>query len=342
MKSLYGVLLAFGLTLACAPATADPVPGSMDVHWNEGAADCSKAPQAPLQVHRYNAQTYILRESPCATFEAPFMYLLIGSRRALLIDTGDVADPKQMPLAKTVMDLLPGDTGAKMPLLVVHTHGHLDHRAGDPQFAPLRHVQVVPTDLGHVKQFFGFNDWPNGVSQIDLGDRTVDVLPTPGHYPSHVSYYDRNTALFFSGDFFMPGRLIIDDADSDLASARRVADFVKDRPVSYVLGGHIELNAQGDTFMFGSNYHPDEHALQLTKQDLMGLPAMVAKFNGFYTEDGMFVMFNQFRVLAAELAAMVLILVGIVAVVWRYMRRRKRARLARARTTAMPAPRGTL
>ena len=328
MKRLYRFLLAFGFTFACLPAGADPIPGSLDVHWNEGAADCSKTPQPPLQVHRYNAQTFILRESPCATFEAPFMYLLIGSTRALLIDTGDVADPKQMPLAQTVMGLLPGDGDAKMPLIVVHTHGHMDHRAGDPQFQSLPHVQVVGTDLEHVKQYFGFNNWPNGVAQIELGNRTVDVLPTPGHYPSHVSYYDRNTMLFFSGDFFLPGRLIIDNTEEDISSAQRVADFIKDRPVSYVLGGHIELDADGNTFDFGSNYHPHEHVLQLTKQDLLGLPAVVAPFNGFYTQEGMYVMFNQFRVLTAELAAIVLVLAAIVTLIWRYLRRRKRARLA--------------
>ncbi|GLQ45802.1 hypothetical protein GCM10007862_08530 [Dyella lipolytica] len=327
MKSLCSLLLAFGVTFACLPVCADPMPGSMDVHWNEGAADCSKTPQPPLQVHRYDAQTFILRESPCATFEAPFMYLLIGSSRALLIDTGDVADPRQVPLAQTVMGLLPGDGAAKMPLLVVHTHGHLDHRAGDPQFQPLPHVQVVPTDLQHVKQHFGFGDWPNGVAQIELGNRTVDVLPTPGHYPSHVSYYDRNTALFFSGDFFMPARLIIDDTAEDVGSAQRVADFIKDRPVSYVLGGHIEVDANGNTFDFGSNYHPNEHVLQLTKQDLLGLPAIVAQFNGFYTQDGMYVMLNQFRVLGAELAAVLLVLAAIVTLIWRYVRRRKRVRV---------------
>ena len=317
----------------CLPAYAtDLQPGTLDMHWNEGAADCSKLPQPqpPLQVHRYNAQTFVLRESPCATFEAPFMYLLLGSTRALLIDTGDVADPAQVPLAKTVMELLPGNGASKLPLLVVHTHGHLDHRRGDPQFQSLAHVQVVGTDLPHVQQFFGFSHWPEGVAQIDLGDRTIDVLPTPGHYPSHVSYYDRNTGLFFSGDFFMPGRLIIDDTAQDVASAKRVADFIRDRPVAAVLGGHVELDAKGETFDFGSSYHPNEHALALSKQDLLGLPAMVAKFNGFYTQDGMFIMFNQFRVLGVELAVTVLVLLAIVVLIWRWLRRRKRVRLARA------------
>ena len=84
------------------------------------------------------------------------------------------------------------------------------------------------------------------LAQVDLGNRTIDAIPTPGHYPSEVSYYDRQTGLFFSGDFFLPGRLLIDDAAADLASARRVVDFIKDRPVSYVLGGHIELDANGN------------------------------------------------------------------------------------------------
>jgi hydroxyacylglutathione hydrolase len=330
MKLLQGLVLAWATAFFCLPAHANLVPGTLDAHWNQGADDCAKTPQPPLQVHRYNAQTFILRESPCATFEAPFMYLLVGSTRALLIDTGDVTDPKQVPLAQTVMSLLPGEGDAKLPLLIVHTHGHLDHRKGDPQFQSLAHVQVVPTDLEHVKQYFGFSHWPDGVAQIDLGDRTIDVVPTPGHYQSHVSYYDRNTGLFFSGDFFLPGRLIIEDKAQDLASAKRVADFIQNRPVSYVLGGHIELNANGDTFDFGSSHHPNEHVLPLSKQDLLELPARVAKFNGLYTQDGMFVMFNQYRMLALELAAVVLVLAAVIMLIWRLVRNRKRRRLAHA------------
>jgi len=203
--AIIGLLLSLG-----SRAMSQLVPGSMDVHWNQGASDCAANPQPPIQVHPYNLQTFVLRENPCSTAEAPFLYLLVGSAKALLIDTGDVADPKQMPLAQTVMALLPPegqldgqlDRPLKIPLVVVHTHGHLDHRLGDSQFGHLSNVEVVPADLSHVRKYFGFRDWPNGLAQLDLGGRTVDVIPTPGHYPSHVSYYDRQTGLFFSGDFF--------------------------------------------------------------------------------------------------------------------------------------------
>jgi hydroxyacylglutathione hydrolase len=327
-KALYipAALLVLGLLLLPLPARSQATPGSMDVHWNEGAADCSTNSQPSIQVHPYNSRTFILRENPCATAEAPFLYLLIGSTRAMLIDTGDVADPNRMPVAQTVFALLPDVASTKMPLLVVHTHGHLDHRLGDSQFANLPNVQVVGTDLSHVRSYFGFADWPNGVAQVDLGDRIIDVIPTPGHYPSHVAYYDRQTGLFFSGDFFLPGRLIIDDANADLASANRVADFIRNRPVSYVLGGHIELDASGETLTMGSQYHPREHVLQMTKQDLLSLPAVVSSFNGFYSKNGIFVLYSQTRILLALGFFLLVILVASVVLLLRYLRRRKRAR----------------
>ena len=68
-----GVL--FTLLIMALPSAAELAAGSMDVKWNEGAEDCSKTAQPPLQVHRFNEVTFILRENPCATYEAPFMYL---------------------------------------------------------------------------------------------------------------------------------------------------------------------------------------------------------------------------------------------------------------------------
>ncbi|WP_266156661.1 MBL fold metallo-hydrolase [Dyella silvatica] len=329
MKPLLYALLSVGLLLAPS-AHAQLAAGSMAVQWNPGAEDCAAHPQPPLQVHPYNAQTFILRENPCSTEEAPFMYLLLGSSKALLIDSGDVADAKLMPLASTVMSLLPGEAAAKLPLLIVHTHGHLDHRSGDAQFQQLAHVDVVGTDLAHVRQYFGFKDWPNGVAQIDLGDRIVEVVPTPGHYPSHLTYYDRTTGLLFSGDFFMPGRLIIDDAEADKASAQRIVDFVSQRPLSYVLGGHIELDADGQNLPMGGSYHPHEHPLPMSKQDLLGLPAVLAHFNGIYSTDGIFVMYNQTRMLwlfgAGVIAVLLLIGLGVRAL----LRRRNSRRLLRA------------
>jgi hydroxyacylglutathione hydrolase len=296
-----------------------------DSLWNDGAQDCKASPQPPLEQRSLNAGTVLLREGLCSTFEAPFVYLLMGSKKALLIDTGDVTDAAQMPLAKTVLGLLPGTGSEKLPLLVVHTHRHLDHRSGDAQFANLLHVQVLGYDLESVRRFYNFKDWPNGIAEIDLGDRIVDVLPTPGHNETEVSFYDRKYGLFFSGDFLMPGRLLIDDLDADLASARRAAAFVSDRPVQDVLGGHIEFDAQGETFPWQSQYHPHEHALAMSKGDLLALPKAIESFNGIYSRSGQFVMINPMRLLILFCVMALSVLAALVAVIVKLVRvQRKR------------------
>ena len=321
--------------LLISSAAAQLAPGSMDVRWNEGAADCTKVSLPPLQVHAYNQQAFILRENLCSTFEAPFLYLLIGSIRALLIDTGDVADPQKMPLAKTVLDLLPSAGSGKLPLLVVHTHRHLDHRAGDVQFQNVPNVQVVGYELERVKAFYHFTQWPNGVAQIDLGDRIIDVIPSPGHNETEVSFYDRKTGLFFSGDFLIPGRLLIDDTPAELATAQRVADFVRDRPVSFVLGGHVEKNAAGELLPWESQYHPNEHVLQLAKEDLLALPAAVHSFNGFYTTSGPFVMMNSIRMLCLYAGLLLIVFAVFVWLFIRFLRRRRSRRLQKAWVTEL-------
>jgi hydroxyacylglutathione hydrolase len=320
-------LLTVGAILfSASPALAEPVPGSLPAQWNIGAENCLASPQPPLQVHTYEQQTFILRQSPCASFEANFIYLLIGSDKALLIDTGAVADPNAMPLATTIMELLPDKNNEKLPLVVAHTHRHLDHRAGDPQFASLPSVQVVPFDLEGMQRFFGFINWPNGIAHIDLGGRTVDVIPTPGHNETHVAFYDDRTGILFSGDFLLPGRLLIEDARAYRESAVRVFDFLKTRPLTRILGGHIELNAAGRAYRFGSHYHPNEHRLELARADLAALPAAFDRFNGFYARYPNYILTNPIHNILALLFAGLLVL-GLAAFgLYRLWRRRRRRR----------------
>ena len=315
--------IALMLALLATQASAGTVPGSLDVRWNEGAMDCTATPQPPLQVHAYEPQTFVLRQNPCASFEANFLYLLIGSERALLIDTGALADPAQMPLAETVLGLLPERAGARMPLVVAHSHGHQDHRAGDPQFASLPSVEVVATDPASVQTFFGIDPWP-GTGSVDLGDRTVRVVAAPGHHPAQVVFHDDRTGLVLTGDFLLPGRLLVDDAAAYRASAQRVIDFLGARPVTHVLGGHIEMDAAGGLYGYGSRHHPGERRLQLTKADLLALPAAFAEFNGFYSRHANFAITNPIRNLTAmAIAALAVLALAIWGLV-RFLRRRRK------------------
>ena len=318
-------LLSLAIVLSSvASGSSEPVKGSLPAQWNIGAQDCAATPEPPLQVYAYEPQTFILRQSLCASFEGNFIYLLVGSDKALLIDTGAIADPQKMPLAKTILELLPDKDGKKLPLLVAHTHRHSDHRAGDPQFASLSSVQVVPFDLDGVRAFFGFTNWPNGIAHLDLGGRTVDVIPTPGHNETHLAFYDDKTGILFSGDFLMPGRLLIEDATAYRESALRVADFLKTRPLTHILGGHIELNTVGRAYRFGSQHHPDERRLELTREDLIALPAAFDRFNGFHARYPNYILSNPIRNLVAMGVLAVAVLILIVWGMLRLLRRRRR------------------
>jgi glyoxylase-like metal-dependent hydrolase (beta-lactamase superfamily II) len=316
--------LAVGLLLLAARAWGDPIAGSLDVQWNAGAEDCEQVSEPPLQIHEYEPQTYILRQSLCSNFEAPLLYLLIGEDEALLIDTGATEDAAQMPLAKTVLDLLSSNGDPKIPLLVLHTHGHRDHRAGDAQFAAHPGVKVVPPEVEDLRTALSLPRWPEGVARISLGGRTVEVIAAPGHQQAHLIFYDDRTALLLTGDFLLPGRLMVDDIDAYRASAQRLVELVGERPVSHVLGAHVELDTAGELFPSGSEHHPDERGLALTKADVLGLPAVLAEFNGFYAPHANFVVTNPKRNLLVVVVALLLAL-SLIVWGWRRARRRKQS-----------------
>jgi len=182
----------------------------------------------------------------------------------------------------------------------------------------------VPIDLEGVRAFYGFNNWPNGTAHLDLGDRTVDVIPTPGHNKTHVAFYDGRTGILFSGDFLLPGRLLIDDAAAYHESALRVVDFLKTRLLAHILAGHIELNAAGRAYRFGSHYHPNEHRLELARADLTALPAALERFNGFYARYPNYILTNPIHNLLALAIIAVAVLIFIVWGVRRLLRSRRR------------------
>jgi hypothetical protein len=77
--------------------TADaPTAGPLDVRWIHGAPASRPADDPPIQVHRYDPHTVILRQSKSVSYEAPFLYLLFGNDRALLLDTGATGDPASL------------------------------------------------------------------------------------------------------------------------------------------------------------------------------------------------------------------------------------------------------
>jgi len=159
-------------------------------------------------------------------------YLLLGSERAVLFDTGEGhAD------LRPIVDQL-----TSLPVTALPSHLHYDHmgsvrnfeRLALPDLAPLR-AQVeggafVPTD----SQFLGMmvdveppelrptQWWVPGAS-VDLGGRELILRHTPGHTPESVSLWDPERQWLFAGDYLSPGALYAFLPGSSIADYRATA-----------------------------------------------------------------------------------------------------------------------
>jgi glyoxylase-like metal-dependent hydrolase (beta-lactamase superfamily II) len=215
-------------------------------------------------------------------FEAPFLYLLFGENRALLIDTGAGGLKVRPAVDRIIDDWRARHGGRPVRLVVAHSHGHGDHHAGDDEFRGRPDTDLVGLAPEDVAAFFHIAHWPDDVARFDLGGRALDVIPTPGHQPAHIMVYDARTQLLFSGDMLYPGRLYVplDKFGEFRASADRLAAFAATHPIRALLGAHIEMTSTpGQDYPMKAATHPSEHLLPLA-------PAAIAELQRAVTHMG--------------------------------------------------------
>lgn len=116
-------------------------------------------------------------------------FLLAGSKRALLVDSGMTVHNAR-DLASEVTDL---------PLSLFNTHCDIDHVGSNGQFdevwaspVELVHPQA-PHDSRRVRPV-----WDGEV--LDLGGRELEAIALPGHTPGSMALLDRASGMLFSGD----------------------------------------------------------------------------------------------------------------------------------------------
>ena len=223
----FAIILLAGCAQTQAPAAGQ---SHLFQRWIDGA----DAAEPQTQTQRYDADTFVIRQSLRTNPEGPFLYLLFGENRALLLDTGAGGLQIRPAVDAVINQWLIDHQRTSIPLIVAHSHGHGDHHAGDDELRVRADTTVVGVQPAEVATFFGITGWPNTIVPYDLGGRVLHIIPTPGHQPAHIMIYDERTKLLLSGDSLYPGRLYI---PSNLlgdfqASMDRVAAFLKDREVS--------------------------------------------------------------------------------------------------------------
>lgn len=171
-----------------------------------------------VEVYRFRTNLFGMFAHNCDGAGDVWMYLIVGPQKAMLIDTcfglGDL---------KGLCDLL---TGGK-ELIVVNTHGHVDHAYGDCRFETIYcHEYEAPTIRQQDDKIFDylFDDQGNNIwldfdkedlpkfkpfqvipvkdgHIFDLGEGyEVELLWLGGHAPGNSGFLDKQNRIFFTGD----------------------------------------------------------------------------------------------------------------------------------------------
>ncbi len=244
-------------------AAADP-PGArtLDVRWIHGSPSAKHNTDPDIQVHAYDEHTVILRQNMAIDYEAPFMFLLFGQARAVLIDTGATASAAYFPLRRVVDELMAERSAAHprtgtscwccTPIRTAITS------PGTPSSRTARHhggARGPGVRLGLLR----IRRRPRPGRPRRSRGRVLECLATPGHHEASVTYYDPWTGLLLTGDTVYPGRLYIEDWSAFGRTVDRLIDFCDSRPVTHVLGCHIEMTRQpGVDYPVRTTYQPDE------------------------------------------------------------------------------------
>lgn len=211
-------------------------------------------------IDEIDSDTYIISEY--RHWERPHCYLLCGSERSLLIDTGLGI----CKIAGVAARLAPGY------VVPVVTHVHWDHIGGLGEFPefyaheaeldwlhgdfPLGadEIRAMVADCCELPQGFDvskykmFQGEPSRVLHdgdwIELGGRSVEVLHTPGHSPGHICLWEPERGYLYTGDLVYAGKLLAyypsTDPEAYLNSLKRIAAL----PARRIFPGHNSLDVK--------------------------------------------------------------------------------------------------
>ena len=207
---------------------------------------------------KIDSNTFVISEP--GHWEETNCYLLIGTEKALLIDTGlGISD-----ISKEVLKI------TDKPVIAVPTHVHWDHIGGlwnfhefyvhefekdwiDGKF-PLsidfvRKMLVKQnslTDTIKSDNYAIFQGKPSGLLSdgdvIDLGNRKIKILHTPGHSPGHMCFFEEKTGYLFSGDLIYKGTLFANYESTDPEKYLESVQKISKLPVKRIFPAHHSID----------------------------------------------------------------------------------------------------
>ncbi|MDW3211204.1 MAG: MBL fold metallo-hydrolase [Reichenbachiella sp.] len=177
-------------------------------------------------------------------------YLITGSERAIMFDTGTGENKGQdgsrmMYKVKELTDL---------PVTLLLSHFHFDHNQNVNEFDQIALPKLsflfegVNEDdvyefssselfVGSRPTSISVSEWLPLNSDIDLGDRHIQLVNLPGHTDESVVIIDHEKKSVFTGDFLYSGALFAFDAGDLRTYLRSMEKFLTIIDESYTLYG---------------------------------------------------------------------------------------------------------
>jgi len=217
-------------------------------------------------VEKIDTETFAISEY--GHWEKVHSYLLIGSKLALLIDTG-----LGIGNIKSEIDKL-----TTLPIKVITTHAHWDHIGGHSLFDNIYVHEGdaewlktgIPIPIDFVKsnlmrepfsktlpKEFNINNYTVFTGQnvstlidndiIDIGLRKVRILHTPGHSPGHICIFEEERGYLYTGDLIYLGTLYAFYPSTNPIHFKQSIDKMGQlKNILKILPGHNDLNIPVD------------------------------------------------------------------------------------------------
>lgn len=160
-----------------------PRTGALGVRWIHGSPSAKHNVDEDIQVHWYDEHTVILRQNMAINYEGPFLFLLFGNERVMLIDTGATADAEYFPLRRVVDELIAGHHEAAVTFFDPWTGSLL---TGDTVYPGRLYIQDWAAFTRSIDRLIEFSD-ERAVSHV-LGCH-IEMTTEPGvDYPVRTTY----------------------------------------------------------------------------------------------------------------------------------------------------------
>lgn len=158
-------------------------------------------------------------------------FLLIGSKRAALIDSG-VNSRDAHIIAEGLTNL---------PIMLINTHGDGDHVSGTGSFSE---IYMAKEDYYNRNMNVSFPETKlvelNDNDVIDLGDRQLEIITIPGHTKGSIAILDISNRYLFAGDSVQSGFIFMfgDHRDPSVYSQSLNKLFLRKSDFDKIIASH--------------------------------------------------------------------------------------------------------